>query len=151
MTLSDTRRSRCPHGNVEVAPRRRRVSPDYPPHPPSVPCPLPRRTKRVHASIASPFTRPSPLFRRVGIRTFTFEACSDFTRVTARWIAQPSNAAFVTRLRPAQYPNEPLVSYQINRQLSGWNLPPLVTRAGGKERLTGPVVATVYPTGSPYR
>jgi len=26
---------------------------------------------------------------------------------------------------PASYPAEPLVSYQINRQLSGWNLPPL--------------------------
>ena len=30
---------------------------------------------------------------------------------------------------PASYPAEPLVSFQINRQLSGWNLPPLVTRA----------------------
>jgi hypothetical protein len=27
--------------------------------------------------------------------------------------------------------HEPLVSYQINRQLSGWNLPPLVMRAFG--------------------
>ena len=25
---------------------------------------------------------------------------------------------------PASYPTEPLVSFQINRQLSGWNLPP---------------------------
>ena len=31
----------------------------------------------------------------------------------------------------AGYPTEPLVSYQINRQLSGWNLPPLVIRARG--------------------
>ena len=44
-------------------------------------------------SIASPVTRPSPLFRRVGIRIITFEACSDFTHVTARWIAQPPKAA----------------------------------------------------------
>jgi hypothetical protein len=29
------------------------------------------------------------------------------------------------------YSAEPLVSYQINRQLSGWNLPPLVIRAFG--------------------
>jgi hypothetical protein len=29
------------------------------------------------------------------------------------------------------YPGEPLISYQINRQLSGWNLPPLVIRAFG--------------------
>jgi hypothetical protein len=28
-------------------------------------------------------------------------------------------------------PHEPLVSYRINRQLSGWNLPPLMIRAFG--------------------
>ena len=32
---------------------------------------------------------------------------------------------------PCSYPHEPLVSYRINRQLSGWNLPPLVIRALG--------------------
>jgi hypothetical protein len=32
---------------------------------------------------------------------------------------------------PAGYPTEPLVSFQINRQLSGWNLPPLVMRGFG--------------------
>ena len=32
---------------------------------------------------------------------------------------------------PPGYPAEPLVSYQINRQLSGWNLPPLMIRAFG--------------------
>jgi hypothetical protein len=32
---------------------------------------------------------------------------------------------------PASYPAEPLASYQINRQLSGRNLPPLVIRAFG--------------------
>ncbi len=32
---------------------------------------------------------------------------------------------------PSGCPAEPLVSYQINRQLSGWNLPPLVIRAFG--------------------
>ena len=31
----------------------------------------------------------------------------------------------------ASYPTAPLVSYQINRQLSGWHLPPLVFRAFG--------------------
>ena len=51
-------------------------------------------------------TRPSPLFRRVGIRDFTFEACSDFNRVTARRIAQPPKAAFVTRLRPGRLPDK---------------------------------------------
>jgi hypothetical protein len=40
-------------------------------------------------SIASPLMQPSPNGRRVGIRIVTFEACSGFTRVTARRIAQP--------------------------------------------------------------
>jgi hypothetical protein len=31
-------------------------------------------------SISSPLVLPSPLFRRVGIRIITFEACSGFTR-----------------------------------------------------------------------
>jgi hypothetical protein len=92
----------------------------YPNHLSNVPCPLPRRIERVCVSIASPLTRPSPNGRRVGIRIVTFEACSGFTHVTARRIAQPSG-----------YPAEPLVSYQINRQLSGWNLPPLMIRAFG--------------------
>src|SRR5262249_51939416 len=32
---------------------------------------------------------------------------------------------------PTGHPAEPLVSYRTNRQLSGWNLPPLVIRAFG--------------------
>ncbi len=52
-------------------------------------------------------TRPSPTDRRVGIHNFTFEACSDFTRVTARWIAQPPKATFVTGLRDGQLPARP--------------------------------------------
>jgi hypothetical protein len=55
-------------------------------------------------SIASPLTRPSPNGRRVGIRIVTFEACSGFTHLTARQIAQPPKAAFVTRLQPFRLP-----------------------------------------------
>jgi len=40
------------------------------------------------------------------VHDFTFEACSGFTRVTARWIAQPPKTAFVTRLRPGQLPSQ---------------------------------------------
>ena len=69
-----------------------------------VPCLLPRRIERVRVSIASPLMQPSPNGRRVGIRIVTFEACSGFTRVTARRIAQPPKAAFVARLRPGQLP-----------------------------------------------
>ena len=75
-------------------------------HPSGVPCPLPRRIKRVRASIASPLMLPSPNGRRVGIRIVTVEACSGFTRVTARRIAQQPKAAFVARLQPDQLPSQ---------------------------------------------
>ena len=83
-----------------------RASPNYPAHLSSVPCPIPRWT-RTGASVGcfpGP-PGPSPFLRRVGVHDFTFGACSGFTRVTARWIAQPPKAAFVTRLRPSQLPN----------------------------------------------
>src|SRR3954449_1244798 len=66
----------------------------------------PGGSRRVLVSIASPPTRPSPFLRRVGLRIFTFEACSGFTRITARWIARPPKAAFVTRLQPSQLPDQ---------------------------------------------
>src|ERR1700730_4762101 len=53
-------------------------------------------------SIASLSARPSPPYGRVGVHIVSFEACSGFTHVTARWIAQPPKAAFVTRLRPVR-------------------------------------------------
>src|SRR5262249_28464218 len=85
-------------------PRIERISPDYSDHPSDVPCPLPRRIERLLMSITSPLTRPSPNGRRVGIRIVTFEACSGFTRVTARRIAQLPKATFVTRLQPLRLP-----------------------------------------------
>jgi hypothetical protein len=60
----------------------------------------------VRVSIASPLVQPSPNGRRVGIRIVTIEACSGFTRVTARRIAQPPKATFVARLRPGQLPDQ---------------------------------------------
>ena len=105
-TLSDSRCGRRPEATSRPLPSPQRVSPDYPHHPSSVLCPLPRRIERVHASMASPLTRPSPVFWRVGIRIIPFEACSGFTHVTARWIARPPKATFVTRLRPARLPDQ---------------------------------------------
>src|SRR6202043_3126922 len=78
-----------PEATLRPLPSHQRVSPDYPNHLSDVPCPLPRRIERVRVSIASPLMQPSPNGRRVGIRIVTFEACSGFTRVTARRIAQP--------------------------------------------------------------
>jgi hypothetical protein len=93
-----------------------RVSPDYSNHLSDVPCPLPRRIKRVHTSIASPLMQPSPIGRRVGIRIVTFEAGSGFTHFTARRIAQPP---FGDLCREAPTPTKLLASYRTNRQLSG--------------------------------
>src|SRR5262249_53889880 len=89
--------------------------PDYPDHPSGVPCPTtPADCDRCSCRLLPSHTRPSPFLSRVGIRIFTFEACSGFTRVTARRIAQPPKAAFVARLPPGRLPAQPLPSYQIN-------------------------------------
>jgi hypothetical protein len=65
----------------------------------------PGGSERVHMSGFLPrFVLPSPLRRRVGIRITTFEACSGFTHVTARWLAQSPKATFVTRLQPIRLP-----------------------------------------------
>jgi hypothetical protein len=70
-----------------------------------VPCPLPRRIGTGACVDCFPHsTRPSPNSGRVGIRIVLFEACSGFTRVTARTLAQPPKAAFVTGLRRDQLP-----------------------------------------------
>ena len=140
--LSDSRRGRRSWRRRGRYPRLRRVSPDCPRHPSSVLCPLPRRIERVLVSITSPFTRPSPHFGRVGIRIMDFEACSDFTRVTARWIARPPEAAFVTRLRPVRLP------VQAARQLPDqsttlWAEP----SSTGDTRLRGaPKRTQIFPT-----
>ena len=57
---------------------------------PHVPFPLPRRTvKSALVDCLLSTQRPSPKFRRVGVRIFTFEAYSGFTRVTAHGFASP--------------------------------------------------------------
>jgi hypothetical protein len=85
----------------------------------------------VRASIAFQPVLLSLLLRRVSIRIITFEACSGFTLITARWIAQPPKAAFVTRLRPDRLPGKAARQHQTYRQLSGWDLHPLVKHAVG--------------------
>jgi hypothetical protein len=129
MTPSDSHHSRRPEDVVEAATLPAMGLPRFTDHLPDVPCPLPRRIERVHMSIACPSVLPSPLCRRVGIRDFTFEACSDFTHVTARPVARPPARPLSRGFDPASYPAKPLVSYQTYRQLSGWILPPLVIRA----------------------
>jgi len=84
----------------------------------------------VHVSIASPLMQPSPNGRRVGIRIVTFEGCSSFTHVTAHRIAQPPEAAFVTRLQPFRLPGR--AARQLpDQSTTRWILPPQVIRAFG--------------------
>ena len=107
-----------------------RVSPDYPRHPSGVPCPLPRWTA-AGASVGC-FPAACSLPRNSGGSASTTS------------LSRPAQASLALRpvgslsrprrplsrgFDPPGCPDKPLVSYQINRQLSGWNLPPLVTRA----------------------
>ena len=72
----------------------------------------PGGSERVHMTGFLPRSmQPSPLHRRVGIRIATFEACSGFTHVTARRLAQPPKATFVTGLQPTDYADKLPVSY----------------------------------------
>jgi hypothetical protein len=50
---------------------------------------------------------------RVGTRFVTFEACSGFTRITSRRIAQTPKATLVARPSPAGNPAKPIVSFGI--------------------------------------
>src|ERR1700689_840300 len=49
---------------------------------------------------------PSPNSGRVGVHNFPFEACSDFTRVTAHRFARPPKVAFVAGLRSGRLPDQ---------------------------------------------
>ena len=87
--------------------RPKRASPDHPQHlcQRAVPS-TPADRDGCICRLLPHLTRPSPKNGRVGIRYSTFEACSGFTHVTARWLAQPPKAAFVAGLRPARLPGQ---------------------------------------------
>ena len=65
---------------------------------PTLPLSLPKTLqfsmpKTLQFSMPIDSQRPSPKFRRVGFRIIRFEACSTFTRVPARMVAEPPSAA----------------------------------------------------------
>ena len=95
------------------------------------------------ASIAQlPLAQPFPNGRRVGIRIVTFEACSGFTRISARRIAQPPKATFVTRLQPGRLPD------QAARQLPDLSTTIRVEPSStGDPRLRGALPQTDVGTG----
>src|SRR6202171_999474 len=66
----------------------------------------------------------SPNGRRVGIRIVTFEACSGFTHVTARRIAQPpkSGLCHEAPAQPVTRPNRSSATRSIDNSLGGFLL-----------------------------
>ena len=110
----------------------KRASPDYPDHLPNVPCPLPRWIGT--GACVGCFPIPRGLPRQTGGSAST----SSLSRPAQASLALRPAGSLDRPRRPlsrgfetASYPTAPLVSYQINRQLSGWHLPPLVFRAFG--------------------
>ncbi len=117
---------------VSLLARPERVSPDYPDHLPNVPCPLPRWIGT--GAYVGCFPIPRGLPRQTGGSASTISRSGPSQASLALRLAgsldrprRPLSRGFET----ASYPAAPLVSYQINRQLSGWHLPPLVIRAFG--------------------
>src|SRR5215469_13438416 len=106
-TLSDSRPGPTPYATLKTLPPPLAGIPRLPgtPFRRAVPITPVDRNGCTHRLLPHS-ARPSPLFRRVGVHIFTFEACSGFTRVTARQIARPPEAAFVTRLRPDRSPRQ---------------------------------------------
>ncbi len=116
--------------------RPERASPDYPDHLSNVPCPLPRWIG-TGASVGY-FPIPCGLPRETGGSAST----TSLSRPAQASLALRPAGSLSRPRRPlsrgfetASCPTAPLVSYQINRQLSGWILPPLVFRAFGAHRL----------------
>ena len=131
MTLSDSRRAAA-LGGVEAATSAHDGSPPITRITfPACRAHYPGGSRRVHLSVASPSTRPSPLFRRVGIRTSLSRPAQASLALRPAGLLNRPRRPLSRGFDPAGCPTKPLVSYQVNRQLSGWILPPLVNRAIG--------------------
>jgi hypothetical protein len=137
MTLSDSRPARWQNqrwsrssGRSGSPPITRSVFPTCRAHYPGGP-------ERVHLSIASPSHAAFP-HRQQGRRPRQkcFEACSGFTALRPAGSLSHPRRPLSRGFDGASCPTTPLVSYQINRQLSGWILPPLTLRAFGAHCLS---------------
>ena len=109
-----------PVATLRSPPSPSRVSLDYPNHLSDVPCPLPQRIERVRPTIAS---RSRGLPQMAG---GSASALSLSRPAQASLALRPAGS--LSRLKrplsrgssPASCPAKPLVSFRINRQLSGW-------------------------------
>jgi hypothetical protein len=75
-------------------------------------------------SISSLSVLPSPVNGRVGIRDFTFEACSGFTHVTACRIARPPNGGLYPEAstRPVAQPTRSVATMPTDIYMGGFFL-----------------------------
>src|SRR3954454_1185388 len=115
---------------ARARPSRQAGLPSYPRHPSGVPCPLPRWTA-AGASVGC-FPAACSLPRNSGGSASTTSLSRPAqASLTLRPVGSPDRPRRPSSrgFGPPGRPDGPLVSYQINRQLSGWNLPPLVARA----------------------
>jgi hypothetical protein len=111
---------------------RKRASPDYPQHLDQRAVPTtPADRDGCMCRLLPHLTRPSPFLRGSA-------SASSLSRPAQASLALRPTGSLNRPRRPLSQgsgppgcPNRPLASYQINRQLSGWNLPPLVLRAVG--------------------
>src|SRR3954447_6742964 len=106
MALSDSRPTRRLCDGGAASPPSRRVSPDDPHHPSTVPCPVPRRIEAGACVDCFPAHTAFPVSQAGRHPPLHFR---DLLRLHARygrWIAQPPKAAFVTRLQPSQLPDQ---------------------------------------------
>ena len=121
-TLSDSRTVRCQTHASKPRPPTARVSPDYPHHPSTVPCPLPRWIGTGASVDCFPV---HPAFPVVPAGRHPYLHFRGLVRLYSRYgplDRSPPRRPSSRGSDPASHPARPLVSYQINRQLSGWNL-----------------------------
>ena len=109
--------------------RRARASHVAPDNRADVPFPLPRWTAMIASVGASPSRGGLPLVSAESASTArTFEACSGFTRVTARGLARRTSVRLVSpRLQLEWLPTlAARIATELYRHVLGWDLHPLV-------------------------
>ena len=103
----------------------------------NVPCPLPRRIETGACVDCFPVPRGLPRYSGGSA------SATSLSRPAQASLALRPTGSLNRPRRPLSQGSgpfscpekRPLASYQINRQLSGWNLPPLVLRAVGAHRI----------------
>ena len=98
---------------------------------PTCRAPYPGGSRRVPVSIASPLTRPSPFPGGSASASSLSRPAQASRALRPAGLLNRPRRPLSRGSSPVSCPTKPLVSYRSNRQLSGWNPPPLVIRAVG--------------------